>query len=140
MKPIYALIVAALAGAGTFELQNTILAPQAHAAGFRVPTGPDWRQQMIARDRGTQGVDHAVDTFTRTLGLTADQARQIRPMVQQRHDRILALLLKGPPSLTLDDFMTDRYQISADMHDRLDTVLTSKQLQQEADLRMPGHE
>jgi hypothetical protein len=140
MKPIYALIVAGLAGAGTFELQNTMLAPQAHAAGFQVPTGPDWRQQLIARDRGTEGVDHALDKFTRTLGLTADQERQIRPMLQQRHDRILALLLNGPPSLTLDEFMTDRYRISADMHDHLDAVLTDKQLQQEAELRSPGQE
>jgi signal transduction histidine kinase len=139
MKPIYALIVAALAGAGTFELQNTIVAPQAHAAGFQLPTGPDWRQQMIARDRGTEGVDHSLVILSRTLGLTADQARRVRPMLQQRHDRILALLLKGPPSLTLDEFMTQRYRISADMHDHVDTVLTIKQLQQEAALHMPGH-
>jgi signal transduction histidine kinase len=137
MKTITALIVAGCAGVVTFELQNVILTPQAHAAVFQVPTGSDWRHQMIARDPGTEGVDHSLARITRTLGLTVDQEREIRPLLQQRHDRILALLLNGPAALTLDEFMTERHRISADMHDHLDALLTDKQLQLEAELSTP---
>jgi hypothetical protein len=136
MKTMTALIFAGVAGAATYELQNTILAPQAQAAGFQVPVGPDWRQQMIAADRGGEGVDHSVTRYVRTLGLTADQERQIRPLVQQRHDRIRALLMNGPPTLTLDGFMTERQRISADMHDRVDAVLNDQQLQLEVQMHM----
>ena len=136
MKTMPALIFAGLVGVLTFELQNAILPLEAHAARFQVGAGPDWRQQMIAADRGVEGVDHSVARYTRTLGLTVGQEQQIRPLLQQRHDRILALLKKGSPALTLDQFMMQRHRISADMHDRLNAVLTDHQLQLEAQLNM----
>jgi hypothetical protein len=129
MKPIHALIVAVLAGAGTFELQNAILPPEAHAAGFRVPTGPDWRQQMIMRDPGVTGIDRSLDRLSRHLSLTPEQAKKIRPLLQQRHDRVLALLLTGPGTLTLDEFMADRHKFSIEMHDHVDALLTNDQLE-----------
>lgn len=136
MKTITALIIAGSAGVVTFELQTMGLTPQAHAARFQVPTGPDWRQQMIAEDRGKVAVDHLLIRYDRALGLTLSQQRAIRSLLQQRHEQIRTLLVKGPAALTLDEFMTQRHRISADMHDRLDAVLTDQQLQLEAELRM----
>jgi len=136
MKTMTALVVAGLAGLATFELQSMILAPQARAAAVEVPSGPDWRQQMIAADRGAEGVDRSLERYTRTLGLTAGEERQIRPLLQRRHDAIRLLLLNGPAALTLDQFMTERRRINVDMHDRLDAVLNDRQLQLETELNM----
>ena len=128
MKPIAALMIAVLAGTATFQLQSGF-EPQAHAAGFRVPTGPDWREQMIERDPGAAGVDRALDRLTHRLDLSAGQASKARQLLEQRHERILALLVAGPASLTLAQFMADRQKINAEMHDRVDALLTGDQLE-----------
>ena len=128
MKPIAALVVAVLAGVATFQFQSG-LEPQAHAAGFRVPTGPDWREQMIERDPGAAGVDGALGRLTRRLELSAVQASRARQLLEQRHERILTLLLTGPASLTPDQFMAERQKINAEMHNRVDALLTGDQLE-----------
>lgn len=135
MKPTHALFAAAFAGVATFELQNVLVGPQAHAAQFQVPTGPDWRQQMIERDPGAPGVDQALARLDQNLSLSADQAQKIRPLLQQRHDRILALLLTAPASLTLNQFMVQRRRITADMHGRMDALLDRDQLEFARDWR-----
>jgi hypothetical protein len=129
MKTIPALIVAGLAGVMTFELQNRTLTPQAHAAVFQVPTGSDWRHQMIARGGSTLSVDQALANLTRNLDLTPDQVAKIRPILVARHDRILAILKSAPASLTHDEFMTQVHAISAGTHDQINALLTPKQLE-----------
>ena len=127
MKPMNALIVALAGGAATFAAQNAYFPPQAHAAAFVVPKGSDWRQQMLEHDPGSGVVERTLSRLTDNLGLTADQAAKVRPLVQQRHERILALLLTAAPSLTRDEFVAKRRAITGDMHARIDALLTPDQ-------------
>jgi hypothetical protein len=98
----------------------------------------DWRQQMIARGAGSVSVDQALANLTRNLSLTPVQVAKIRPILQQHHDRILAILKTAPASMTHDDFMLQVHRISAETHDQVNALLTPKQLQLVRQLGTPA--
>jgi hypothetical protein len=135
MKPMNALIVATAGGLATFAVQNAYFPPQAHAATFVVPNGSDWRRQMLEKDPGAGVVERTLARLTDNLGLTPDQATKVRPLLLQRHERVLALLLTAPPSLTRDEFLARRVQITAQMHEQISAMLTPDQRQLAAELR-----
>ena len=112
--------------------------PQAQAAAFVVPKGSDWRRQMLEDDPGSGAVDRTLSRLTDHLGLTADQATKVRPLLQQRHERVLALLLTAPPSLTRDQFVAQRRQITAEMHQQIGALLTHDQRELAAEMRSWG--
>jgi hypothetical protein len=135
MKPINAFIVAMAGGAATFAAQTAYFPPQAHAATFLVPKGSDWRRQMLENDPGSGVVQRTLSRLTDSLGLTADQATRVRPLLEQRHERVLALLLSAPPSLTRDEFLAKRGQITAEMHQQINVLLTANQRELVAERR-----
>lgn len=118
------------------------LAAQLPAAGAQsIPVtaqAGDWRQQMIARGTGSVSVDQALANLTWNLSLTPVQAAKIRPILQQHHDRILAILRTAPATMTHDDFMVQVHRISAETHDRVNALLTPKQLQLVRQLGTPA--
>ena len=138
MKPFNALVVAMLGGLATFGVQSVYFPPQAHAAAFVVPQGPNWRQQMIARDPGGSIVDHQAAHLTSKLDLSADQIGRVRPLLEQQHERILALLLTAPQSLTRDQFLAARRGIAERTHRQLDALLTPDQLELMRNLHPPS--
>src|SRR5258705_11748974 len=109
MKTLNALVVAVLGGLAAFGVQSVYFPPQAHAAAFIVPQDPNWRQQMIARDPGGSIVDHMIARLTSKLDLSADQIGRVRPLLERQHERILALVLTAPQSLTRDQFLAPRH-------------------------------
>jgi hypothetical protein len=138
MKTINALILAMIGGGAAFAVQDAYFPPQAHAAAFVVPKGSDWRQQMLADDPGSGAVDRTLSRLTDHLGLTADQTTKVRPLLQQRHERVLALLLTAPPSLTRDQFVAQRRQITAEMHQQIGALLTRDQRELATEMRSWG--
>ena len=138
MKPITALITAMRGGVATFVVQEAYFPPHAFAASLAVPNGPDWRQQMVERDADSAAVDRALTRMTVKLDLTADQANRIRPLLEQGHERIVALLLTAPPTLTRDQFMADRSQIRARTREQLEVVLTPDQRELAEELAPPA--
>ena len=96
MKPINAFLFSLLAGITTFAAEHSLFPAELHAAGFSVTaqfvTG---RQQMIDRDPGGAVVDRILDKLTTRLSLTDEQASKARPLLEERHRRILAVLLDG---------------------------------------------
>ena len=129
MKPINALVVAIVGGLVTFAAQNTFFPPRAYASAFVIPRGPDWREQMLERDPGAAAVDHALSHLTAKLVLSPDQVTKFRPLLEQRHQRILTLLLTAPPSLTRDQFLIERHEISARTRQQLNALLGADQLE-----------
>ena len=113
--------------------------PAAGAQSFPMASpGSNWRQQMIARGTGSVSADQALANLTRNLSLTPVQAAKIRPILQQHHDRILAILKTAPASMTHDDFMARVHRISAETHDQVNALLTPKQLQLVRQLGTPA--
>jgi hypothetical protein len=138
MKPINALIVAIIGGGATFAVQNVYFPPQARAAAYVVPKGSNWRRQMLAQDPGSSGVDRALSRLKDRLELTADQEARVRPLLQERHERVLALLLTAPSSLTREQFIAKRRQIAAQMRPRVWALLTAEQRQLDSDRERGG--
>lgn len=127
MKPINALVLSLFAGTATFAAQHYFFPPRLHAAPLVVPDGPNWRQQMIDHYPGGTKVDHILARFTDRLDLSADEANRVRPILQRHHDRVLALLIAGPRSMTRDQFLTKERQIWADTRAQMNAVLTPEQ-------------
>lgn len=138
MKPINALITAMLGGVATFVVQEAYFPPHAYAAPFIVPNSPDWRQQMVERDADTAGVDRALIRMTAKLDLTPDQASRVRPLLERRHEQIVALLLTAPQSLTRDQFMADRHQITVQTRKQIAVVLSPDQRELAKELGPPA--
>lgn len=127
MKTISALLLAIMAGATTFIVQNDIFEARVHAAPFVVPTGSNWREQMLDRYPGGPKVDRIVARMSDRLSLTTDQAAKARGILQRHHDRILALLVSGPKSMTRAQFVAEERQAWAQTREQLDAMLTSDQ-------------
>jgi hypothetical protein len=127
MKPITALTISALAGVTTFVIQGP--GRPAHAAAFRVPEGPGWRQAMLAHDPGETGIDRRLAMISSHLDLTADQATGVRAILDREHNRVEALLLTAPQSLGRDKFIAQRNQIRTETRQRIDALLTHEQLE-----------
>src|SRR5215218_7843567 len=127
MKSVHALITAFFGGLLTFAAQEAYFPQRAHAAAFTVPAGSDWRQQMLERDPGSAAVDRTLSRLNSELGLTIGQANKAHALLEQRHERILALLLTAPQTMSRDQFLAMRRQITVRMHQDLDALLTSCQ-------------
>lgn len=127
MKPINALLFSLVAAVSTFAAEHYLFPAQLHAAAFSVPRSSDWRQQMIDRDPGGAVVDRLLSKLTARLNLTDEQARKARPMLEEQHRRILAVLLTAPPSLTRDQFLRTRQAIRAETNRGLNALLTPDQ-------------
>lgn len=129
MKPINALLLALLAGVTTFVVQNDVFQARVQAAPFVVPTGAAWREQMLDRYPGGRKVDHIVARMSDRLDLTTEQAAKVRAILQRHHDRILALLVAAPKSMTRAQFMIEEHQAWTETRKQLDAMLTPDQLE-----------
>ena len=137
MKVLNALVLSIVAGISTFGAEHYFFPSPLHAAAFVVPPTPDWRQQMIDRDPGGAIVDHMVAHWTEKLDLTAAQTDRLRPLLEQQHKRILALLLSGPATLTRDEFAQKRQEIRDQTFEQLDAMLSPDQREIAKELRRP---
>jgi hypothetical protein len=133
MKPIAALMISMFAGATTFIFESS--GRQAHAAGFRVPEGASWRQDMLAHDPGEPGIDYRLAMITSRLDLTSAQAAKVRPILETEHDRVEAELLNAPLSLTRSRFVAERNEIHSETRRQIDVLLTHDQLELVAEMR-----
>ena len=127
MKPANALFLSVLAGITTFAVEHYAFPAQLHAAAFVVPKSANWRQQMIDQDPGGAIVDTILDKLSTRLDLSEAQTKMARPLLETQHQRILALLLTGPPSLTREQFVAERKAIRTETHLKLDEILTPEQ-------------
>jgi hypothetical protein len=127
MKPINAFLFSLLAGVTTFAAEHYLFPAPLHAAAFSVPKSSDWRQRMIDQDPGGAVVDRLLERLTTRLNLTDVQASRARPLIEEQHKRILAVLLTAPPSLTRDQFVAARQSIRAETRWRLEALLTPDQ-------------
>lgn len=124
---IKALCVALLAGFATFFVQNDLFPARLHAAPFVVPRDADWRQEMIDRFPGGGKVDHVVAKLSNRLDLSAAQASKARAILEWHHERMLALLVASPPSMTRAQFQLQEQQLFAETRAKLNAILTPDQ-------------
>jgi DNA anti-recombination protein RmuC len=84
----------------------------------------------LALALGTSGAptDQELDHLTKELDLTADQRRQIIPLLQQHHDRIQTLFDRNP-TLSRQALAEQIHAVSDDTHQQIEALLTDRQKQ-----------
>jgi DNA anti-recombination protein RmuC len=76
--------------------------------------------------RSPRSIDQELDHLTQDLALTADQQRQIRPLLQEHHDKIKALMDKNP-TLSRQALGPQVHAISDETHHQIEALLTDRQ-------------
>jgi Spy/CpxP family protein refolding chaperone len=75
---------------------------------------------------GPRSIDQELDHLTKDLELTANQRKQIRPLLQEHHDRIQALFDKNP-RLSRETLGPQIHAISDETHRQIEALLTEHQ-------------
>jgi hypothetical protein len=72
------------------------------------------------------------------LDLTTAQAAQAQAILQRHHDRILALLVAAPKSMTRAQFVAEERQAWTETRKQLDAMLTPEQRELVQELPQPS--
>lgn len=86
---------------------------------------PSARQQL-QHIHTPQSIDQELARLTRDLQLTPEQQQQVRPLLQEHHDRIQALLDKNPTASRME-LASQIHAISDDTHLKIHALLTDHQ-------------
>jgi protein CpxP len=89
------------------------------------PPGPEQARQGI---HGPRSIDQELDHLTKDLELTANQRKQIRPLLQEHHDRI-QVLFDESPKLSREELGPQIHAISDETHHQIEALLTEHQKQ-----------
>ena len=89
------------------------------------PPGPNQARQGI---HGPRSIDQELDHLTKDLELTPKQRKQIRPLLEEHHDRIQALF-DNNPRLSREDLGPQIHAISDETHRQIEALLTEHQKQ-----------
>jgi periplasmic protein CpxP/Spy len=79
---------------------------------------------------GPRSIDEELDHLTKDLELTPNQRKQVRPLLQEHHDKIQALLDKNP-GRSRQDLGPQIHAISDETHQQIHALLTEHQKQLE---------
>src|SRR5882762_10051077 len=88
-------------------------------------------QQPSAREQlqhihTPQSIDEKLAQLTKDLELTPEQQKQVRPLLQEHHDRIQALLDKNPRA-SRQELGPQIHAISDETHSKIHALLTDQQ-------------
>jgi len=86
---------------------------------------PSARQQL-QRILMPESIDEKLAQLTKDLQLTPEQQKQVRPLLQEHHDKIQALLDKNPKS-TRQELGPQIHAISDETHREIHALLTDHQ-------------
>jgi Spy/CpxP family protein refolding chaperone len=75
---------------------------------------------------GPRSLDQELDHLTKDLQLTPKQQKQIRPLLQEHHDRIQSLFDKNP-GVPRKDLARQIHAISDETHREIEALLTEHQ-------------
>jgi periplasmic protein CpxP/Spy len=116
-------------------------------------TGPAAAQDNAAQDNGTQqpsarqqlqhihtpqSIDQELARLSKDLELTPQQQQQVRPLLQEHHDRIQALLDKNP-SASRQELGPQIHAISDETHREIHALLTDHQKELEKAMQQREH-
>ena len=101
------------------------------------------RQQSSARQQlqqlhTPQSIDQELGQLTKDLELTPEQQRRIRPLLQEHHDKIQALLDKNP-SASRQELGPKIHTISEETHHQIHGLLTDHQKELEKSMLQREH-
>jgi DNA anti-recombination protein RmuC len=77
---------------------------------------------------GPRSIDQELDHLTKDLELTRNQRKQIRPLLEEHHDKIQAMMDKNP-TLSREALGPQIHAISDETHHQIEALLTDHQKQ-----------
>jgi ribosome recycling factor len=97
---------------------------------------PSARQQL-QHIHTPQSIDEKLTQLAKDLELSAEQQKQVRPLLQEHHDRIQALLDKNPKA-SRQELAPQIHAISDDTHRKIHALLTDHQKELEKAMQHRG--
>jgi protein CpxP len=98
---------------------------------------PSARQQL-QHIHTLQSIDQALTRLTKDLELTPKQQQQVRPLLEEHHDRIQALLDKNPTA-SRQELGPQIHAISDETHREIHALLTDHQKELEKAMQQREH-
>jgi hypothetical protein len=98
---------------------------------------PSARQQL-ERIHTPQSIDQELARLTNDLALTPEQRQQVRPLLEEHHNRIQALLDESPTA-SRQQLGPQIHAISDDTHHKIHALLTDHQKELEKAMLQGGH-
>jgi predicted HTH transcriptional regulator len=98
---------------------------------------PSARQQL-QHILTPQSIDQELTRLTKNLQLTPEQRKQIRPLLDEHHDRIQALLDKNPKA-SRQELGPQIHAISDDTHREIHALLSDHQKELEKAIQRREH-
>jgi uncharacterized protein (DUF4415 family) len=83
-------------------------------------------RQELQHIHTPQSIEQELARFTKDLELTSQQQRQVRPLLQEHHDKIQALLDKNPTA-SRQELGPQIHAISDETHGKIHALLTDHQ-------------
>jgi ribosome recycling factor len=105
----------------------------AHGNGSQQPPA----SQQLQRIHTPQSIDEKLVQLTKDLELTPEQQKQVRPLLEEHHDKIQALLDKNPTK-SRQQLAPQIHAISDETHHKIHALLNDPQ--RELEKAMQHHE
>ena len=121
--------------AGPAAAQNN--AAQHNVAQDNETQQPSARQQ-VQHIHTPQSIDQELAHLTKDLELTPQQQQQVRPLLQEHHDKIQALLDKNP-NASRQELGPQTHAISDETHREIHALLTDHQRELEKAMQQREH-
>ena len=99
---------------------------------------PSARQQL-QRIHTPQSIDQKLAQLTKDLELTPEQKQQVRPLLDEHHDKIQALLDKNPTA-SRQELGPQIHAISDETHRKIHALLTDHQKELEKAMQHREHD
>jgi protein CpxP len=99
---------------------------------------PPSAREQLQHIHSPQSIDQELARLTKDLELTPQQQQQVRPLLQEHHDRIQALLDKNPTA-SRRDLAPQIHAISDDTHHEIHALLTDHQKELEKAMQHREH-
>ena len=95
-------------------------------------------RQELQHIHGPQSLDQELGRLTKDLELTPEQRQQVRPLLEERHDRIQSLLDKNPKA-SRQELASQIHAISEDTHRAIHAILSDHQKELEKAMQQREH-
>src|SRR6202051_3394776 len=96
-------------------------------------------RQQLQHIHTPQSIDQKLAQLTKDLELTPEQQRQVKPLLEEHHDRIQALLDKNPTA-TRQELGPQIHTISDETHGKIHALLTKHQKELEKAMQQREHD
>jgi Spy/CpxP family protein refolding chaperone len=100
---------------------------------------PQSAREELQKIHGPRSIDQELDHLTKELELTQKQRKQIRPLLDEHHDKIQVLLDKNP-TLSRQALGPQIHAISDETHHQIEALLTDRQKQLAKNMQKRMHE